>query len=133
MFNRRNVLARKLTGYEVQQIRKAYNEGATQGALARAYGMSVGQIGRIVRGESWSTGFVEQAPSTEEMDQLALRLQKVQEQVKASPPVSAPLAPVHSAIPPSLLDGGDAPDETQGAGLMTIAEKAKEFGAGEKK
>ena len=59
IFSHRNTKARKLTAYEVQTIRKTYEEGATQGELARAYSMSVGQIGRIVRGESWPTGAAE--------------------------------------------------------------------------
>ena len=35
-------------------MREAYARGATQGELCRRYKMSIGQVGRIVRGESWS-------------------------------------------------------------------------------
>ena len=35
-------------------MREAYARGATQGELCRLYRMSIGQVGRIVRGESWS-------------------------------------------------------------------------------
>ena len=55
-FGLRNNAARKLTAYEVGELRRMYQEGATQGALAKSYGVSVGQIGRIVRGESWQQG-----------------------------------------------------------------------------
>lgn len=35
-------------------IRGDYLNGMTQGALCRKYGYSIGQIGRIVRGEAWN-------------------------------------------------------------------------------
>lgn len=52
-FERRNAKASKLTPSQVVEIRRRYAEGATQNALCREYQMSIGQIGRIVRGESW--------------------------------------------------------------------------------
>jgi len=44
---------KKLTYGKVQDMRTKYEHGATQGALAREYGVSVVQVGRIVRGEVW--------------------------------------------------------------------------------
>lgn len=111
MFGRRNTKARKLTAYEVQQIRKAYAEGETQGALARAYGMSVGQIGRIVRGESWSGGLMPQGVSAAELEASAQRLLDLQHSL-SKPPGPVPVSP---------LDGGSVPEETAGTGTATLA------------
>ena len=79
---------RKLTAEDVQQIRAAYGEGATQGSLARYYGMSVGQIGRIVRGESWKEGAGARGLTPGEQDAMLARLLKVQAQAESTlPPV----------------------------------------------
>ena len=53
VFNQGNVRAGKLTPTLVHDMRLEYAAGATQGQLARKYGISVGQVGRIVRGECW--------------------------------------------------------------------------------
>jgi hypothetical protein len=52
-FRRGHTKAAKVTAVIVQQMRKEYDQGATQGELSDKYGLSVVQIGRIVRGESW--------------------------------------------------------------------------------
>lgn len=52
-FERNHTKAAKLTGEQVQQIRQRYDDGESQSALCRSYGVSIGQIGRIVRRESW--------------------------------------------------------------------------------
>lgn len=52
-FPRGHKRAAKLTGEAVLEIRQRYVNGESQGSLARAFQISVGQIGRIVRGESW--------------------------------------------------------------------------------
>lgn len=44
----------KVNGEQVMQIRKLYAEGWTQGSLCREFQLSIGQIGKIVRGESWT-------------------------------------------------------------------------------
>lgn len=53
-FRAGNISRAKLTPEDVVEIRRRYNALETQGALARAYGVSIGTIGRIVRGESWT-------------------------------------------------------------------------------
>ncbi len=73
----RNTKAAKLNPTQVGEIRRFYeDEGLTQGELARRYGVSVGQIGRIVRGESWATQeqarYVPPLPSAEESLQRVL-------------------------------------------------------------
>lgn len=47
--------AAKLTGVQVLRIRELYSVGYSQGALAREFQVTIGTIGRIVRGESWQT------------------------------------------------------------------------------
>lgn len=42
-----------LTAEQVLEIRQRYSQGETQGSLCREFGVSVGTIGRIVRGETW--------------------------------------------------------------------------------
>jgi len=45
--------AARITADQVLAMRERYARGETQGSLARAFHLSVGQVGRIVRGESW--------------------------------------------------------------------------------
>lgn len=52
-FRRGHTQAARLTATKVLEIRQRYASGETQGALSRDYQVSVGQIGRIVRGEAW--------------------------------------------------------------------------------
>lgn len=52
-FNKHHTKAAKLTPSQVFELREKYSQGQSQGSLAREYQVSVGQIGRIVRGESW--------------------------------------------------------------------------------
>lgn len=52
-FNQNNSRASKLSPVQVHEIRSKYAAGYTQASLCREYGISIGQIGRIVRGESW--------------------------------------------------------------------------------
>ena len=121
MFEKRNNASRKLSGLQVSEIRRRYMEGETQGSLSRDFGVSVGQVGRIVRGESWQGPGSPQGKEQQMM--LAAKLLEVQKEMEARGVPSAPLPPK------SLLDGGDAPDETQGAGASTLLDKAKEYGA----
>jgi hypothetical protein len=119
---------RKLTQQQVVEIRQLYGEGYTQGALSRHFGVSIGQVGRIVRGESWQAGAGNRLPTTAEMDKTLGNLLRMQQQVELAPELLQ--HPEHSAteIPPSLLDGGDAPDETGGAGVAAALEKASAYG-----
>ena len=60
--------AAKLTFEQVQEIRRHYVDGATQNALCKHYGVSIGTIGRIVRGESWKAGAAAGRGSQAEID-----------------------------------------------------------------
>lgn len=53
-FTRHNHRASIVTGEQVISIRQQYADGTTQRELAALYQLSAGQIGRIVRGESWA-------------------------------------------------------------------------------
>lgn len=53
-FSRHNMKGSKLSAGEVLEIRRLYKEPSwTQGRLSREFQVSIVQIGRIVRGESW--------------------------------------------------------------------------------
>ena len=43
----------KMTALKVEELRREYELGATQAELGRKWKLSVVQVGRIVRGESW--------------------------------------------------------------------------------
>ncbi len=74
----RNKRAAKLTAQDVRDIRARYAEGSvTQGQLARDYGISAIQIGRIVRWESWAD--VPQEMGREDLTALGQRLLQEQE------------------------------------------------------
>lgn len=118
---------RKLTQQQVGEIRQLYGEGYTQGALSRHFGVSIGQVGRIVRGESWQAGAGNRLPTTAEMDKTLGNLLRMQQQVELAPELLQHPHPA-TEIPPSLLDGGDAPDETGGAGVAAALEKASAYG-----
>lgn len=52
-FTRANVKASKLEPQQVVEIYRRRAAGETQGALARDFQISIGQIGKICRGEVW--------------------------------------------------------------------------------
>ena len=62
--------AAKLSPSQVLELRTLYAEqGWSQGRLARHFGLSVGQVGRIVRGESWQS--YTRIPTDEEIEDRA--------------------------------------------------------------
>lgn len=136
-FSMDNLGARKLTSEQVAEIRQHYAEGATQGALARHFKVTIGTIGRIVRGESWQGGIRQRdrsgldgyGASPEVQAQLDLLKQAglggaIAQQVAGLPP--------KPAVPVSVLDGGEPPDETRGTGIEALMrERALALGAKE--
>ena len=133
MFERNNRTAKKLTLGQVAEIRELYAQGATQGQLCRRFGMSVGQIGRIVRGESWASDTPPTSmPRESDIEASAQRLLRVQAQVQQEPELAKMAGEVaaipHRAPPPSPLDGADAPAETEGASLSKLNERAAAYG-----
>ena len=65
---------RKLTQAQVEEIRYWAAQGATQSSLCRHFGMSVGQIGRIIRGESWKASVTAAGPTPAQRDATLARL-----------------------------------------------------------
>ena len=65
-FNARNTRAAKATPQMVMEIRRRYAEMESQPSLARVFGLSVSQIGRIVRGEHWKQ--LPTVPTDQEMN-----------------------------------------------------------------
>lgn len=130
-----NSAASKLTPTEVGRIRLQYSQGQTQGALSREFGISVVQIGRIVRGEVWqhlpqqaavlSPGEIKQREerllALASGDKIATMAQEFEEILKGESP-----APTR-ALPRSPLDDGDTPGEVQGA-LDVLQRRAQSMG-----
>lgn len=110
---------RKLTYGQVQDIRTLYAAGSTQGALCREYGVSVVQIGRIVRGEVWNDAgsAVRQAAPAIDVQAALARSLAVQAEVTGASVESL-------VVPASPLDGGDAPSEADGSSLLKLSEES---------
>lgn len=71
-FSRSNIRAAKLTPSLVLEIRQKYATGTSQAALSREYGVGVGQVGRIVRGEAWQQFSTIKSAAELEADRLKL-------------------------------------------------------------
>lgn len=72
---------RKLTATQVYDIRLLYRRGdCTQGELARDFGVSVIQIGRITRGEVWQE--IKLPPSDRDVEESMRRMLQVQEETQ---------------------------------------------------
>lgn len=52
-FSRHNTRSAKLTAAQVLELRQKYAAGMSQSELSREFQVTIGTIGRIVRGESW--------------------------------------------------------------------------------
>lgn len=83
-FNKGNTRGADLTAMQVLEIREKYTQGQTQGSLAREYGMSVGHIGRIVRGEVWQTLYQPEHPKDLALTQAQGTLKVAQYDEQAS-------------------------------------------------
>lgn len=136
-FERTNAKASKLKPSQVLEIKERYAAGETQGSLCRAFGVSIGQIGRIVRGESWGHlggGVTTDAEAEASMVRFMARQQAIAELQARSVPSQAAeaeaaleqLAPKRE-LPRSPLDDGDTPVEVQGA-LDVLQRRAQSMG-----
>ena len=106
-FGRRNGKAAKLTAREVIEIRKLYaSSQATQGRLSIDFGISIGQIGRIVRGEVWQDlGHIE--PTKEEIELSGRRMLELTKQVheeSALERMNREVAEEKATLPDNMID-----------------------------
>lgn len=127
----------KMTKEQVQEMRRMYGEGVTQGALSRHFRLGVAQVGRIVRGECWIEGAGARAPTQAEMDATLGRLLALQERVnarremeEADPLVKEIFGGGEKKVPPpSLLDGGgEELGEEEPKGLTALQQRAVDLG-----
>ena len=123
-----------MTQASVQEMRRMYGEGMTQGALARHFGLGIAQVGRIVRGECWNKGVGLRMPTQAESDATLRRLMEAQERVKGKAEMRELFGEDVDRLegkgpPPMLLDGGDTA-ETPAQGLVRLGEVAGEFNKG---
>lgn len=74
--------ASKLTLESVREIRRLYGEGYTQGSIAKYAGVTIGTIGRIVRGETWCEGAGDRAPTALEIKTSEQRMVALAQQIE---------------------------------------------------
>ena len=120
---------RKLTLDDVRTMREAYQDGATQGSLAKYFGVSVGQVGRIVRGESWMEAGRAPTPTQAIIDRSMAKVLGMLE-AEAEKDKLPPAPPPAPRVPPSPLDEeGEAPEAAdEPAGLTALQKRAASFG-----
>lgn len=108
-FGRNNIRRAVLTASKVAEIRQLYGKGAvTQGQLSRDYGVSVVQIGRIVRGEVWQ-GLGPVQAGAKELEESAQRMLELQErldrgEVERNKVEAERKLPSHDLTPQSVRD-----------------------------
>lgn len=124
---------RKLTLDDVRVIREEYEAGATQGSLAKYFGVSVGQIGRIVRGESWmeagKVGVATQAVIDRSQAKVMAMLAEGEMQDKDTGAALPPTQPATYTAPPSPLDDErDMSDGLPPTGLSALQQRAAKYG-----
>jgi hypothetical protein len=108
-FSKGSLAAAKLTPSQVMEMRELYNERWTQGALARRYGISVVQVGRIVRGESWQQ--YPQPPHPDEIEHskaIAPQAPEVTLTQESVDKLMKELALINDSQPPTAADPLDA-------------------------
>lgn len=133
-FEARNKKAQKLTPAQVREIRAAYKEGATQGQLCRYFKVSVGQIGRIVRGESWpeiEAGAAQMNPAQLADAEERLRAQAARAQaMQAARPDIAALAAEFEAMAQdtSGMSPGDSEPDSPEPGIQALNDRARAMG-----
>lgn len=134
LFTKRNSRAAKLSTLQVIEIREKYNTGSyTQASLAREYGVTVVQIGRIVRGEVWQS-IRSPMPTQAEFDESAKRLMAIQHEVNILGPQARLDEPpeVQHVDPVELMKRfyGRDKEEPEGSGLDRLRKEAEKSGDG---
>lgn len=107
-FRRGNITAAKITPLEVKEIRRRYDKGESQRSLCQAFGLSIGQIGRVVRREVWlkveeaeglsNSETLERASTEPSNAEIEASLKRMQKLLGGEEPGFVPPAP------PDILD-----------------------------
>ena len=100
LFHRGNTRARRLNPEDVLAMREAYAAGATQRELCQHYRISIGQVGRIVRGEAWAV-YPQVETDVERTDREFLERRP---DIAAKAPELVGDAPLRPALPPDQLE-----------------------------
>lgn len=118
LFHRNNTRSAKVSATQVLEMRQLYAEGWTQGKLSREYRLSIGQVGRIVRNESWNQ-LLETPKSKVELARESEELfKKLQKEGLVRTSASSP--------PPDPFDL-ELPEDTEGDGLGRLQELVNEI------
>lgn len=141
-FRQYKVSTSKLSPEQVFRMRELYHtEGWSQGRLAREFKMSVGQVGRIVRGESWQQYNMPENEEAQAMHNrgllmgrdLAAEAAESEKRFNERFADVAPLAQPKLAMPLSaearerLRAYGSQVDEPEGSGLERLASELKGY------
>lgn len=123
-----NTRSAKLTTAAVRELFQRLQEGETQGSLAREYGLSVVQVGRIARGESRAKetgaaeGYDQDARTTEvyvSKDEVEASIARTRKLLEGEPPPPNPMwtqpiePPSDSSVMARLLAEVEAKKQTQ--------------------
>jgi hypothetical protein len=100
-FTKGNVQAKRLTAEKVLEIRLKYSEGQSQGSLAREYEVSVGQVGRIVRGEVWQN--FQQVEPTQAIEERLAMMQSKPSDKKINESLAKLAAKLEESTAPTVL------------------------------
>lgn len=124
---RGNSAASKLSPTQVLAIRERYGQGWTQGSLCREFGVSIVQIGRIVRNEVWQN--LTHGPVVLSEGEIQASAERALARANAGNAVAQAaedFKAVPERMPVSLLDGGDVPSES--SGLTSLQQRALDMG-----
>ena len=119
-FGYRHTKSAKVTPSMVMDIRLKYQEGMTQSALSQEYHLSIVQIGRIVRNESWQS-----LPATtatpDELRLMALRSAEVAKETQVSK-MQGDIAAEKEKDPDRMLEELKGPEVSQ-----AVKDRVKEY------
>lgn len=123
-FARHNERAAKLEVHQVKAMREKYAQGATQASLSREYSVSVVQVGRIVRGESWQS-----LPTVKSAAEMQLEAFSMEARAQESARRVAEMLRIEPVNPEEFIDKPPIPIFNPVPLSKAIADKAKGYGA----
>jgi hypothetical protein len=124
--------AAKISPANAIEIREKYAQGWTQGRLSREFKLSVGQIGRIVRGESWQQFGLIRTSHEQQLDivlaESAMKAEPTAESIASEAELRKRLAGLKAPEPGVSwydLPPPEVPGEPTGSGLEKLKELTK--------